>query len=637
MLAVVLIAGALAAAMTGAPGAAPLHPGPPIEVLSSHPDLVSGGDCLVRVRVPEGTSAGQVRVAVNGRDITSAFTADLEGRSLTGLVTGLRVGDSEMVTTAPGTGPVRLVLRNHPISGPVFAGPKEQPFLCQTVDFRTATGQHLGKSAPPDCTVPTRVDHVDRKRVPHRIRVETGVIDRAIYEIAMPEGGWNGRLIYTFGGGCPGGWHTQGKVTAGVLDEVMLRRGYAVASSTLNVFGTNCDDLLASEVMSMVKERFVEEFGPPLFTIGWGCSGGSYQAHQIADNYPGLLDGIAVACSFPDLVSSTQVMADAALLHHYFPGSTLTPAQQRAVAGFALNATTSLLAAQARRINPKTYCPADLRSPARCDVFDHAVNVYGRDPATGFARRPLDNVGVQYGLSALNSGAITADQFVDLNQRIGGFDNDGGFTSPRTVADPTALAAAYRTGRVLSGAGGLGSIPIIDYRSYTDDQAGGDLHLRFESEATRARLIAANGDADNQVMLVEDGSHGGFVTSNPVVADLLARLDSWLAAVGTGRTHAEVVRGRPAGLVDTCWTRGSAHQKVTDTERCNGMFPIWPTPRQVAGDGAASNVLKCRLRPVSAADYQVPVNLDQIRAVFPTGVCTWTTPTAPRHGTWLTY
>ena len=35
---------------------------------------------------------------------------------------------------------------------------------------------------------------------------------------------------------------------------------------------------------------------------------------------------------------------------------------------------------------------------ARCDVYDHAVNMYGRDPQTGFARRPLDNVGVQYGL-----------------------------------------------------------------------------------------------------------------------------------------------------------------------------------------------------------------------------------------------
>src|SRR6516225_9460259 len=34
----------------------------------------------------------------------------------------------------------------------------------------------------------------------------------------------------------------------------------------------------------------------------------------------------------------------------------------------------------------------------RCDLYDHLVNVFGRDPATGFARRPIDNIGVQYGL-----------------------------------------------------------------------------------------------------------------------------------------------------------------------------------------------------------------------------------------------
>lgn len=41
------------------------------------------------------------------------------------------------------------------------------------------------------------------------------------------------------------------------------------------------------------------------------------------------------------------------------------------------------------------------------------VNVYGRDPATGFARRPFDNVGVQYGLAAFNAGAIPFEQFAD--------------------------------------------------------------------------------------------------------------------------------------------------------------------------------------------------------------------------------
>ena len=43
--------------------------------------------------------------------------------------------------------------------------------------------------------------------------------------------------------------------------------------------------------MMMVKERFIERFGVPDHTIGWGASGGSVQQHLIAQNYPGLLDG----------------------------------------------------------------------------------------------------------------------------------------------------------------------------------------------------------------------------------------------------------------------------------------------------------------------------------------------------------
>jgi hypothetical protein len=61
-------------------------------------------------------------------------------------------------------------------------------------------------------------------------------------------------------------------------------------------------------------------------------------------------------------------------------------------------------AAIAYRIDPDGNCgivPPELRYNAvtnptgvRCTVYDHTVNVYDRDPATGFARRPLDNEGL---------------------------------------------------------------------------------------------------------------------------------------------------------------------------------------------------------------------------------------------------
>ena len=88
--------------------------------------------------------------------------------------------------------------------------------------------------------------------------------------------GWNGKLVYTHGGGCRLGWFRQGDNAGNVLDEGLLRMGFAVTSSSLNVFGNNCNDLLASETHIMVKERFVESYGEPIYTIGTGASGGSY-------------------------------------------------------------------------------------------------------------------------------------------------------------------------------------------------------------------------------------------------------------------------------------------------------------------------------------------------------------------------
>ena len=107
----------------------------------------------------------------------------------------------------------------------------------------------------------------------------------------MAEPGWNERLVYTFGGGCNVGYH-QGLGSGGVLNDLFLSRGYAVASSSLNVYDNNCSEVISAEVALMVKEHFAETYGVPRYTIGWGGSGGAIQQHLIGNNYPGILDGM---------------------------------------------------------------------------------------------------------------------------------------------------------------------------------------------------------------------------------------------------------------------------------------------------------------------------------------------------------
>jgi hypothetical protein len=67
LLAALLVAGGAAEA------AAALATDLRIEVISNRPDLISGGDALVEVVLPADIAPANVRVQLNGSDITSAF------------------------------------------------------------------------------------------------------------------------------------------------------------------------------------------------------------------------------------------------------------------------------------------------------------------------------------------------------------------------------------------------------------------------------------------------------------------------------------------------------------------------------------------------------------------------------------
>ena len=93
-------------------------------------------------------------------------------------------------------------------------------------------------------------------------------------------------MLYSFGGGCIGGWYRQGGTLGSLVSDNIVGKGYAEAASTLNVFGTNCQDVTAAETMMMVKEHFIETYGPPLFTFGRGGSGGHINSFRSPDGIP---------------------------------------------------------------------------------------------------------------------------------------------------------------------------------------------------------------------------------------------------------------------------------------------------------------------------------------------------------------
>jgi hypothetical protein len=184
---------------------------------------------------------------------------------------------------------------------------------------------------------------------------------------------------------------------------------------------------------------------------------------------------------------------------------------------------------------------------------------------------------------------------------------------------------------------------MIDFRTYRDDVA--DPHDSVRSYSTRARLVAANGNADNQVILTGSrvGTNGGSATA--VAATVLRLMDQWLDNIANDSSDisdaAKVVRNKPPDLVDACYT--VTGQKITDQSVCRQLYPMHGNPRLAAGEPLANDVLKCKLKPVNRRDYVQPLtdgHFARLKAIFPHGVCDYSRRGVEQQflkETWLSY
>jgi hypothetical protein len=539
-----------------------------------------------------------------------------------------------------------------------------------TYQYRTTAGPFLPLADPNARPADLAQATVNGHQVPYVVRLERGTIDRAVYEMAtlfdghdpnplQPDTSWNQRLVYTFGGGCDGGYH-QGSGTGGVVNDLFLGQGYAVASSSLNVLNTNCSPIISAEAAMMVKEHFIKTYGPLQHTIGWGGSGGAIQQYDIADAYPGILDGIIPGVSFPDPLTTLDPVTDCRLLDNFFGagGNGFTAAQMTAVAGFGFYSTCrSWDATFANRITATGSCDPAVPITARydpvtnpggvkCSAEEQLVNQLGRDPKTGFVRSALDNTGVQYGLAAVRSGAITPEQFVRLNESVGGYDVAGNPVPARSQADPLALEATYTDDLLMSGGLGLATTPIIDQRLDLDAAGfAGDIHTTEWSYVIRQRMIE-HGTAAGQVIIENSPA-----TIGQAAVYELSAMDRWLTAIdadSSGRSlQAKVAHDKPADLGDGCFL--ATGQRILEplsyrgSGQCPSQFPVFSNPRLVAGQALDEKVMKCSLAPIDFSSYPAGFTPDlqaRLRAAFPQGVCNYGRPgvgeRAPR-GTWLSY
>ncbi len=652
-----------------------------LEVVSSRADHVTGGTALLTLTGNNNQlELAQIQFRASGLTLEvlrSSINADSQQWLIGGIPTG-----SVTIDAISGTGQLlaSIEIESHPITGPIFSGPQQYPFVCSSVlewgvqplvdhqeewgfpvvddsgdvvgyskdcsiepffeyQYRNTNGEYLAMpddgSRPVDMSTTTLTDG---RLVDFVIRWERGTINRFLYSYAIladPSDrsvspldpgtvNWNGRLLFHFEGGVGVG-HFQGRINAGRarLAEA-LEQGYAVAYSSGNRTGEHYNLQVGGETALMVKEHFIKRFGPPLYTVAIGGSGGAIQQYVYQQNHPGLIDAGVPQYSYPDMVSQTIHVGDCELLEHYMdvtdrdnPKWQITNNRSMLIGFNSTDAVPDPLADIKRQLgyasapgsnecipawrgltplsmNPhygqvreqEKMHPPGIMDSVQWTHYEDLKNIYGVD-ANGQARVPWDNVGVQYGLQALTEGNITEEEFLDLNAKIGGWKHPSEMVQEGFpfLGEPTAENFDPWSRRNMNLSAGndpaprtQGDIQAISalYQSgmVFDGQLNIpvidwrhyleeelDMHNSHQSFSARQRITNRMGDAGNQLIWFTDARPSASFDQTMQALDVL---HDWVMNIKSN-PEAGVAANRPETAVDACFaTDGSLIAQGSD-------------------------------------------------------------------------
>jgi hypothetical protein len=670
-----------------------------ISVVSNRADLISGGDALVSVDLSANPRAIRVElnganitdafaVRPNGR-YEGLVTGLREGKNILRVRPGNGVGRWIEITNHPIGGPVftgeqvqpwlcrtQLQGGTTPPLGMAIDDKCNAPTVVEHFYRNVANTQWVAydPNSPPAAELIAQTTTDQGKTVPFVIQRVTGTANRGIYQIAVlvdptkpitpwsTAQPWNRKYVNTFGGACSVNY--QQPTVGDVRNVARLGLGFAVGTSSLNTYGNQCSDLISAEALMMTKEILTERWGPITYTIGDGGSAGTMQQHMISGAYPGLLNGLMTSLLYEDHWFQVVDSFDCLLLSRYF-GLGGAPAGWGG-GGNPLFGTAALrqLVYGTNPSNPDAKCsqkifftqaeliadsPVGCSGPpndppwrwptvpngTRCTIQDYMKYAFGVGPDNK-APRPIDNVGLQYGLENLLNGTLDKERFVDVNWRIGGMDIDGVWQPQRTAADEEALATLYRTGRIADGSGSA-NVAEIDARTNPTDVG---FHPPFHSWSWRARIDRTLGNHDNNVIWV---SRGGAVPSQ--FDAMRAWLDGVYADTSNDPLPAKIKNNKPADVRDTCWA-SDAQGGPQDDLFCTGTPAQWQYyshMRWVAGWPMELDAFKCQLKPLDRADYPGISFTDEewakLQDAFPTGVCDFTKRAVAHQPTipWITF
>jgi hypothetical protein len=546
-------------------------------------------------------------------------------------------------------------------------------------------------------------------------RAEQGTINRFIYTLIMPitkqeidnraaQSQWNKRLIYQFNGGSGIGYR-QGRQT---VEKVISRQkqqlldGYAVISSSGNKTSYTYNMLLAEDTARRVKKQFTGLYGEPLYTVGIGGSGGGLAQYLIGQNSTGILDGLIPLYSYPDMITQTTYALDCDLLNNYFTfrakdktwwndwgkrqllegmnainhfpqkAGFLQPVNQ-IMAGFIPSfpkgnseCINGYFGLSSFINNPKQgflrdFFHLDVVNSVNWSYWQDLVGILGQDKH-GYGLSTWDNVGVQYGISALVDKSISIEEFIDVNRKIGSWKQQSAMkkesivtpfgtklpvwlslwgnqnistmqqkVAGRKSGSIAAMKAAYFSGQVFIGKIGL---PIIDVRHYLEKDL--DMHHVSASFYSRLRIKQQTKQIDNHIIWISHKNHSP-------VDEAFNMMDEWLLKLAD-QSLESVIAAKPAQLNDSCFSEDGEllyqGENVWDgdwntqpTGKCQKVYPMYSTSRIQAGGTWAGDIFKCQLMPLEQAidqglygDNNMDDYRQQLSLIFPQGVCDYSKP-----------
>ena len=482
----------------------PSHNDFQIRTQSNRADLISGGDALVEVKLPRSVPMDRVRLTLDGSDVGAGFAANACARTLRGVLGGLRVGDNRFEARSAVHGHGRhsasLTITNQPRGGPLLLSTQTQPWICATPAPVAPVGSTPGSNASGLST--TAVDAQCNIATEYKFFYRTTA---ATCSTALPD-----------------------PSPPAVASPTNCFKPYAPGITPPDLAMTTTSDGLTVPFIVRIERG----------TLNRGIYG-----------IVVLFDPSKPRTALMSALTQAQINAKKTAINGHLdqrgchswnnafgfdnkPGNyartVVTNQDTGALTPLAESRNNCLLAAAL------VYDPVTNPGGTRCGDACLSTAVWGstdNELAPGFerARQTGDKVGVQYGLKALLAGAITAEEFVTLNEKIGGTDTDSNRTAARSRAGLAALPIAYRAG-IVSSERKLGKLPIIDSRGY--DEQG--IHFIWRSFSERARIAAANhGRHANQVMW----RHGtGLLPGTPaqvaaVTTASFLTMDTWLSSL----------------------------------------------------------------------------------------------------------